>query len=110
MLPLCPHLQRATCTWAEGRDRTIHVPRLNRLSACCLPAPRFAEALASGLQGLGYDLEPSEVAILMSELDANDDGKVRQGGLVMGWGLVSHCFAMRARLTGRHGSGDVERC
>jgi len=33
-----------------------------------------AEALSAGLQKLGYDLHPSEVAALLSELDVNADG------------------------------------
>ncbi|GAB4813440.1 hypothetical protein N2152v2_000486 [Parachlorella kessleri] len=36
-----------------------------------------AEALATGLQGLGYDLTPSEVKILINELDSNEDGQVQ---------------------------------
>lgn len=41
--------------------------------------------MAEGLRQLGYDLEPSEVAALMAQLDLNADGQVgRQGA--WGWG------------------------
>ena len=33
--------------------------------------------MSLGLQQLGYDLEPTEVAILMQQLDLNADGQVR---------------------------------
>lgn len=32
--------------------------------------------MSSGLAQLGYDLEPSEVAILMQQLDIDADGQV----------------------------------
>ena len=35
-----------------------------------------AEEMSAGLAQLGYDLEPSEVAILMQQLDIDADGQV----------------------------------
>jgi hypothetical protein len=35
--------------------------------------------MSEGLRQLGYDLEPSEVAILMQQLDLNADGQVAMG-------------------------------
>jgi hypothetical protein len=35
--------------------------------------------MSEGLRQLGYDLQPSEVAILMQQLDLNSDGQVSMG-------------------------------
>lgn len=49
------------------------------------------EALAQGLQQLGYDLAPSEVAVLMEQLDLDADEAVDPAGFVasqLDWGAL----------------------
>lgn len=47
------------------------------MRVCAVPCcPPTAEEMSSGLAQLGYDLEPSEVAILMQQLDIDADGQV----------------------------------
>ena len=50
-----------------------------------------AEEMAVGLRRLGYDLQPSEVAVLMQQLDVDADGAVDAPGFVasqLDWGVL----------------------
>lgn len=63
------------------------------------PCPA-AEEMSAGLAQLGYDLEPSEVAILMQQLDIDADGQVG----VAGWPRLTCVLACAAtvRRLNRH--------
>jgi len=56
--------------------------------------------MSAGLAQLGYDLEPSEVAILMQQLDIDADGQVG----VAGWPRLTCVLACAAtvRRLNRH--------
>lgn len=83
--------------------------------------------MASGLAQLGYDLEPTEVATLMQQLDLNADGQVRLTMLIMCVGAARRgghahaaagpqrrrpggCPSFSARVCGLCGSALVISC
>jgi hypothetical protein len=59
---------------------------------CCVVC---AGEMSEGLRLLGYDLEPSEAAILMQQLDLNADGQVgcSQGNEGGGVAVAGRCAA-----------------
>lgn len=64
-------IPRSTITTPHELEDLMRQLRFNREQGLS------AEALSNGLHALGYDLAPSEVAILMRELDVNSDGQVQ---------------------------------
>ena len=51
-------------------------------------------ALAEGLRHLGYELDPSEMAVLMDQLDLDDDEAVAPAEFVasqLDWGMMQRC-------------------
>ena len=59
-----------------------------------------------GLRRLGYDLQPSEVAVLMQQLDVDADGAVDAPGFVasqLDWGVLqssNRCVRRRRCVRG----------
>lgn len=63
--------------YAGAVSAECYAPSLTLLhAALCPPTCSTAEEMSAGLAQLGYDLEPSEVAILMQQLDIDADGQV----------------------------------
>ena len=74
---ICP----VVCIGGAAASCVAVLPQTDPLPlACCscavLYCPTPAEEMSAGLAQLGYDLEPSEVAILMQQLDIDADGQV----------------------------------
>jgi hypothetical protein len=77
--------------------RAFLVPSLRR------PRSRAAEEMSEGLRRLGYDLEPSEAAALMQQLDLDADGQVGVCGVGGGCGGGRRLCACRLGLMASDG-------